>query len=1149
MDLKSATLNNCYKTLVGKLASTVFSNCQDLLSDKFVQKTNLLPIAKMFVFAIVLIPVISVAQCIEPILDAGLYCDPNHPDNPAPIICSLECLDGFTATMPSTLLPDQPEFLCGNSGTPNNLSWFAFVAGDTLIDITITPTNCVTGSVFSGNPGDNLIGIQSGIYSSCGFTEEDIVTCFWDCYSAQGDPVNLTSTEFIPGEVYYLFVDGCGGSVCDYTVTVNTAMQAFEVPEIITITNEYNFDLENDTICQGAEVAFMLDSLDLDIEFSWSINPPTSEYPAGIHPVTDTNTVSFVFSDEGVFDIIVYAFNECDANEPDTFQVTVAPLGDEVFTDVTLCEECILDGITLVSPDAGCIIGTGTPLILTEDPNGDGVPGWQGLSEVTSPGLQTNMVQNSLGCGYMQSVNIIEIPLQPREIIDLYFCFSEFPVSVDGVVFNNPGDERNITIENGAASGCDSLINITANPIDLIGNATVSDCDNGVITIDFNIILVEPTDYDSITYNWFDDMGNEITDSDNIDNELQVAIPGVYLVQVTVFKDGNSCSQPFGSYNVDANSLIPDDPMIAFAPNQICITEGVAQIYVINQGLGEEYTWSMNPSLPFSFGASSDTIFVDVSSGQSFEFCVLAMNGCGTSEDFCDNVQVSEVPSSEFVMATEVCIDSIHNIEYIGGDGASSTSEFTWSFDGGIISNGASLLSAGPFELQFPTVGTYNISMYLTEGGCQSLTEVQSVTVTEPFVIPIIDCFSMTNAVGFSFDGALVDGIEVSVTTGQAFEIIGLDSIIISNLGPEEMVEIDILFNGDHVCGGQMGQGECVSLPCPDVTIEVTLGNQDQCIDEDENDINLSVNILGDDSGIGEWVSPFIVNDNNFNVNAAGVGSHPISYAYEVAGCSFSIDTIINLYSSPALDLEIERVYCDESIIARLIVETNGNTLSIDGAEIMDVENIEFTEIGNYSIVLTNASGCITEEVILIETLEIDPSYIDGESEILFGNISSYETNDLGGLPDISYTWILDGEVICDDCLTIDIEPIEDAELCMIASYSDNCEQEVCMDLKVIVETEIYVPNIFSPNGDGVNDHFKFQSNSDNLMIESITIFDRWGELIFGAAGSINNEEAIMWDGSFNGSPCNNGVYIFVIKYLDIEGNMEEKAGDVTIMR
>ncbi len=1144
---KCTTLNNCNKTFIGGLASDIFSNSKIIFLHDISRCIHSYTLVHILALLICILPAVSMAQCLEPVLDAGLYCDPDHPDG-APIICSLECLDGFSATMPSTLLPDQPATLCGSSGVPNNLSWFAFIAGDTLVDITITPSGCQPGSVFSGNPNDNLIGIQTGIYSSCGFTEEDIVVCYWDCWAAAGDPVNLVSNEFIAGEVYYLFVDGCGGSVCDYTVSVNSAQQAFEVPEITTITNEYNFDLEIDTICQGAEVAFRLDSLDLDIGFSWSIDPPTTEYPSGVHPVSDTNTVSFIFSDPGTFDIIVYAFNECDANEPDTFQIIVAPLGDETFTDVTLCEECILDGITLLSPEAGCIIGNGTPLILTEDPNGDGVPGWQGLSEVTGAGLQTNMVQNALGCEYIQSVNIVEIPLKPREQIDLYFCFSDFPVTWDGVVFNNPGDDRNITIENGAVSGCDSLINVTANPIDLIGNASVGNCDNGVIIIDFNIILVEPSNYDSITYQWFDDMGTEVLDSDNIDDELQVMNPGSYSVEVTVHKDESTCGQLFGSYEVDANSLIPGEPMIAFAPNEACVNEVVAQIYVNNQGVGEEYSWVIDPVLPFTMSTNSDTIFVDISGGQSFEYCVIAMNGCGESTQFCDDVIVSEVPSSEFAMPSEICIDSILMVEYIGGDGTTSTSEFTWSFDGGDIVNSASPLSAGPFELQFSTAGVYDISMYLIEGGCQSMVEVQTISVMEPFVIPIIDCYSMTNAVAFSFDWTLVDGIEVVVTSGQSFEIIG-DSIVINNLGPEEQVDIEILFNDSHVCGGQLGLGNCISLPCPDVSFDILLGSQDQCIDQDDSNITLDIITSGDNSGIGSWNSPYIVDVNNFDVIAAGVGSHTVSYIYEVAGCSFSADTVIVLNGSPTLDFEMERVYCDDSTLVILTVETNGNTLSIDGEEVIDVENVVITEAGSYSIMLTNIEGCSSIEEIQIETLVIDPSLVVGESEVIFGNSSSYETNDLGDLPNVAYTWMLGEEVVCDDCLFIDIEPTEDALLCMLATYSDSCMQEVCIDIEVIIETEIYVPNIFSPNGDGINDYFRFQSNSDNLMIESINIFDRWGELMFEASGVINNEDAVMWDGSFNGTACNNGVYIYVIKYRDIEGNMVDKAGDITVMR
>lgn len=1148
MCLKHTTLNNNNSAFIGELASTVFSGGRSIFSLKSLHRIGLFFLVVSFVILFSLLPKVVVSQCLEPVLDAGLYCNPDHPEG-APIICSLECLDGFAATMPSTLLPDQPTTLCGLSGTPNNLSWFAFVAGDTLVDITITPSGCQTGSVFSGNPNDNLVGIQSGIYSSCGFTDEDIVVCnTGDCHDIQAEPLNLVSDNFVAGEVYYLFVDGCGGSVCDYTVSVNSAQQAFEVPEITTISNEYDFDLEVDTICQGAEVAFRLDDLDLDINFNWSIDPPTAEYASGTHPVTDTNTVSFIFSEEGVFDIIVYAYNECDSNEPDTFQVTVAPLGDEVFSDVTLCEECILEGITLVAPDAGCILGVGTPLILLEDPNGDGVPGWQGLSEVTGAGLQTNIVQNTLGCEYMQSVNIIEVPLRPREQIDLYFCFSDFPVSYDGVMFNNPGDDRNITIENGAVSGCDSLINITANPIDLIGNATVGNCDDGMITIDFDIIQVEPSNYDSITYHWFDEAGNELLDFDNIDDELQVLVAGKYSVEITVHKDGSECRQIFGIYEVDANSLIPQTPMIAFAPNEVCINEEVAQIYVNNQGVGEVYSWAFEPDLPFSMSLNSDTVFVYIASGEDFEFCVSAMNGCGVSDQFCDNVTVSEVPSSEFIMPSEICIDSLLYIEYIGGDGTTSTSEFNWTFDGGNIVNSASPLSAGPFELQYPVAGTYDVTMYLNEGGCQSAIEVKSITVQEPFTAPSIECYSLANAVAFSFDDALVDGIEVTVTTGQSFEIIGTDSIIIENLNPEEEVAIDILFNDDYVCGGQSGQSNCFSLPCPDVELAIIMSDQDQCLDQNNSNISIEVIATGGDIGIGTWVSPFIIDNSSFDVNAAGIGSHSVSYEYEVSGCSFTIDSVINLIGSPLLDFEIERIYCEEAV-AQLFVETNGNALTVDGEEIIDVENVVISEYGQHTIVLTNTDGCSTTEIVEFDMLDIDESFIDGESELVLGTTTSYETNDLGDLPNIAYTWVLNGEIVCDDCLDVDISPTESSELCLVATYAENCLQEICIDVKVVEETEIYIPNIFSPNGDGVNDHFKFQSNSDGLMIESITVFDRWGELMFESNGSINNEDAVMWDGSFNGTPCNSGVYIYVIKYLDIKGNMVDKVGDITLVR
>lgn len=1089
------------------------------------------------------------SQCPSPVTDAGLFCSPDSPVSPAPIICSLDCLDGFAATMPDSLLENQPELLCATGGTPNNLSWFAFVAGSNLVDLTITPSNCSQEFDDDGNPILNTIGIQAGIYSSCDFESDDIIVCYGDCTSNSEDPVNLSSTDFIEGQVYYLFVDGCGGSVCDYTVTVNAGEQPFEMEEITTITNQYAYDLENDTICQGAEIAFRLDSLDLDVNFNWTISPATTEYPTGLHPVQDTNTVTFVFSDEGLFEIIVYAYNDCDASEPDTFTVYVEALEDEYFSDVVLCEECIIDGITLVSPDAGCIISDGVPLILTEDPNGDGVPGWLGISEVTSAGLDSNLVENSIGCQYTQYVNIVEIPLSDREIIDLYYCITDFPVSLGGVSFTNPGDMKNVTIENGAVSGCDSLQNITAHAIDIVGNTSIGDCDMGQVNLSFNIIDVIPADYDSITYVWYDGLGMIVDDLDNLPQELLVMNTGTYSIEVTVHKDGKSCPQTFGSISVDPDNLIPVMPTVAFSPNQICVTEGVAKIYVDNQGLGEAYIWTLVPNLPVSFGGTTDTMYVDITSGVDFQFCVNAVNGCGSSDMTCDDVIVSAGPSSEFIAPSELCIDSLLLVEYIGGDGMIGSSEFSWDFDGGFITNGANAQGGGPFQIQFPSSGSYNISMTLTEGGCESDQTVIPVNVSERFVAPPIDCESLAGTVIFSFDMTTVDGVSINVISGQNFSMIGMDTIVVDNLGTEEIVDIEILFNEEDVCGGTLVTAQCTSLPCPLVDFDISLGNQNQCIDEEDRNIELAVSIIGDDTGSGSWDSPFVYEGNLFNVLMAGPGEHLVTYNYLVSGCSFTIDTTIFLYSSPHLNFDLVQSYCEDQSNSMIdIMSESGASVTLDGDIITQFVDLEISP-GNYDLIAINAEGCSTMMEVIVEDVMVDSIKIQGKQDLIKGNSYMFSSNDLGNIPDLIYIWTLDGDIICEDCNTIDLSIVQDGELCLSIIYADGCEQMDCLELRSIENNEIFVPNIFSPNGDNVNDLFTIESNGQNTMIQQIMIFDRWGEMMYTNKDVQFDNVDAHWDGQFNQKDCLPGVYVYVIRYIDIEGNIINKYGDITLVR
>ena len=93
----------------------------------------------------------------------------------------------------------------------------------------------------------------------------------------------------------------------------------------------------------------------------------------------------------------------------------------------------------------------------------------------------------------------------------------------------------------------------------------------------------------------------------------------------------------------------------------------------------------------------------------------------------------------------------------------------------------------------------------------------------------------------------------------------------------------------------------------------------------------------------------------------------------------------------------------------------------------------------------------------------------------------------------------------------------------------------------------IFIPNLFSPNGDGHND--KFYTRGDNTFKKvELTIFSSWGGLLFSSVGAIN-DETVGWDGTYNGKAQPTGVYIYIIKLTSMDGSVITKKGSITLTR
>jgi len=90
---------------------------------------------------------------------------------------------------------------------------------------------------------------------------------------------------------------------------------------------------------------------------------------------------------------------------------------------------------------------------------------------------------------------------------------------------------------------------------------------------------------------------------------------------------------------------------------------------------------------------------------------------------------------------------------------------------------------------------------------------------------------------------------------------------------------------------------------------------------------------------------------------------------------------------------------------------------------------------------------------------------------------------------------------------------------------------------------DLFLPNAFSPNGDGLNDVFIVQTESQQ-EIKEFAIFNRFGQRVF-----ISHSQTHGWDGMFKGNPADMGVYNFYIKYICTDGKAYFKKGDLHLMR
>ena len=94
-----------------------------------------------------------------------------------------------------------------------------------------------------------------------------------------------------------------------------------------------------------------------------------------------------------------------------------------------------------------------------------------------------------------------------------------------------------------------------------------------------------------------------------------------------------------------------------------------------------------------------------------------------------------------------------------------------------------------------------------------------------------------------------------------------------------------------------------------------------------------------------------------------------------------------------------------------------------------------------------------------------------------------------------------------------------------------------------------YVPNVFSPDFDGVNDYFTIYGNQSLKSIQKLRIYDRWGQLVFSNSNFPPNDTNLGWNGTHRGKLVNAGVFVYLINLEFEDGETQQFIGDILVLR
>jgi gliding motility-associated-like protein len=282
--------------------------------------------------------------------------------------------------------------------------------------------------------------------------------------------------------------------------------------------------------------------------------------------------------------------------------------------------------------------------------------------------------------------------------------------------------------------------------------------------------------------------------------------------------------------------------------------------------------------------------------------------------------------------------------------------------------------------------------------------------------------------------------------------------------------------------------------------------------------------------------------NNEIDVVWDSVGTYTLSiFGLNECGSGTGSKTITVIETIPIKDITDATICAGQEYSFNALSEgISGYTWYVDSTQVWDdfyfTDNPDSTT--TYTVYGEDENGCPSSDFV---TLFVEyPTYLSDTVTYCIGSSITLDAE----IQNATYVWSTGAGAQTITVTAGDYSVIIDPVDAVCNTYKTFHVSEVTEGCPPI----IYVPNAFSPNGDGVND-FTMLIGVAVASVE-LMIYNRWGELVYQSTdiGMLNNT-TVGWDGKQNGEDAEIGTYVYVLKAIGEDGSELQQQGNITLVR